>query len=122
MSNYSKVSLGSFSNIAKEAKGKAFLHDALALSSCELSLSVLPANTKLPFSHSHKENEEVYVFLSGTGSLILDGKKLAYAPGDCFRVAPSCVRSIESVEETNYICIQAKEGSLTSFGLADAIV
>ena len=120
MLNYSKLSLGSFSDIAKMENGKAFLHDKLSLTSCEISLNSMPAKTALPFSHSHKENEEIYIFISGTGNIILDGNKIPFKEGDCFRVAPSCSRSLESIESCRYICIQAKEGSLRQFGLGDA--
>lgn len=39
--------------------GKAFLHDLLGLTSCEISVSAMPAGIKLPFNHKHKQNEEV---------------------------------------------------------------
>lgn len=39
--------------------GKAFLHDFLELTSCEISVSAMPAGVKLPFNHKHKQNEEV---------------------------------------------------------------
>ncbi len=39
--------------------GKAFLHDLLELTSCEISVSAMPAGVKLPFNHKHKQNEEV---------------------------------------------------------------
>lgn len=120
MSNYTKFSLGSFSDVAKVENGKVFLHDKLSLTSCEVSVNVMPAHTALSFSHSHKENEEIYIFLSGSGKVILDGEKIPFKEGDSFRVAPACKRSLESIEETHYICIQAKEGSLKQFGLGDA--
>ena len=57
MANYNKTDLGNLAQIStKFENGKAFLHDALGLSSCEISVSSMPAGVKLPFNHKHKQN------------------------------------------------------------------
>ena len=41
------------------------LHNALALTGCEVSCNNLPAGVAVPFVHSHKNNEECYLVLGG---------------------------------------------------------
>lgn len=45
--------------------GKQFVKDASGATSCEISFGTLPAGESVPFFHSHKENEENYIILSG---------------------------------------------------------
>ena len=98
---------------------KFFLHDLLGLTSCEISVNSMPAGVKLPFNHKHKQNEEIYIFLKGKGIMTLDGKILDVKEGSCVKVLPNSVRTMESKTELQYICVQAKEGSLNQFGFGD---
>ena len=43
--------------------------------------------------HRHREQEEVYVVVAGSGELLLDGEVVALAPWDAVRVAPEVVRA-----------------------------
>ena len=45
--------------------------------------------------HSHREQEEVYVVVGGTGRVKLDDEVLALRTWDVVRVAPSTVRAFE---------------------------
>ena len=75
MTNFKKEEIGKISEVGKNYEnGKAFLHDLLGLTSCEISVSAMPAGVKLPFNHKHKQNEEVYIFLKGEGSMTLDNE------------------------------------------------
>jgi len=67
MTNYKKLEVGKLSEIINHENGKVFLHDALELTSCEISLNCVPKGFKLPFNHKHKQNEEVYIVLKGKG-------------------------------------------------------
>ncbi|MCH5336350.1 MAG: cupin domain-containing protein, partial [Campylobacter sp.] len=89
--------------------------------SCEISLNVVPKGFKLPFNHKHKQNEEVYICIKGTGIITLDGEKIELKEGSAVRVAPSVSRTIENSgnDEFGFICVQAKEGSLSQFNLDD---
>lgn len=74
MANYKSTEIGNLAQIgAKYEHGKAFLHDVLGLTSCEISVNFMPAGAKAPFNHKHKQNEEVYIFLKGEGTMTLDG-------------------------------------------------
>lgn len=55
MTNFKKEEIGKISEVGKNYEnGKAFLHDLLGLTSCEISVSAMPAGVKLPFNHKHK--------------------------------------------------------------------
>jgi uncharacterized cupin superfamily protein len=47
-------------------------------------------------AHSHREQEEVYVVLSGSGQVKLDDERVALRPWDVVRVAPATVRGFEA--------------------------
>jgi mannose-6-phosphate isomerase-like protein (cupin superfamily) len=51
---------------------------------------------RMPFAHSHKEQEEVYVVVSGTGRVKLDDDIVDLRPWDVVRVAPQVIRSFEA--------------------------
>lgn len=54
---------------------------------------------RAPFGHRHREQEEVYVVISGSGRVKLDDEILEVKPGDVLRVHPSVGRGFESGEE-----------------------
>lgn len=121
MPNFKKEEIGLINEIGKNYEnGKVFLKDLLDLTSCEISVNEMPAGKKLPFSHKHKQNEEIYVFIKGEGSMILDDEIINIKEGTCVKVLPNASRTIESKTQMQYICIQAKLNSLEQFGLADA--
>jgi mannose-6-phosphate isomerase-like protein (cupin superfamily) len=48
-----------------------------------------------PMGHSHREQEEAYVVVSGSGRIRLDDEVVELAQWDVVRVAPSVVRGFE---------------------------
>ena len=122
MKNYKTFENGKISEIINKENGKVFLHDALDLTSCEISLNCVPKDFKLPFNHKHKQNEEIYIILKGKGIFTIDDDKIEVKEGSCIKVMPYASRTIESTgsEELQFICIQAKPNSLEQFGLGDA--
>ena len=52
-----------------------------------------------PFTHRHREAEEIYVVLSGSGRVKLDGELLDVAPLDAIRVAPGTARAFEAGDD-----------------------
>lgn len=69
---------------------------ALELSGPSLGLIVLPSGEGYTFTHSHERQEEVYVVLEGTGTLLLDGEELPIVRGDLVRVSPATRRALRS--------------------------
>ena len=103
-------------------EGKQFVKDIIGSTSCEISFGTLPTGAAVPFYHSHKENEEHYIILSGAGRFQVDDDAFDIAAGAIVRVATHCDRNLKctSQEPMTYICIQAKEGSLGNYTQSDA--
>src|SRR3954463_7693304 len=53
-------------------------------------------NLRNPSAHSHREQEEAYVVVSGSGRVLLDGEVRDIKQWDVVRVAPEVVRAFES--------------------------
>lgn len=120
MTNFKTVELGKINEIGRNYEnGKAFLHDVLGLTSCEISVNAMPKGVKLPFNHKHKQNEEVYIFIKGEGIMTLDGENVEFKEGSCIKVLPTANRTMEAKTDVEYICVQAKENSLEQFGFGD---
>ena len=49
-----------------------------------------------PFTHRHREAEEIYVILSGSGRIKLDEELADVRPLDAIRVAPDVARAFEA--------------------------
>lgn len=49
-----------------------------------------------PFVHRHRESEEIYVVLSGTGFVKLDDEVRPVGPLDAIRIGPSLSRAFEA--------------------------
>lgn len=103
-------------------EGKQFVKDATGATSCEISFGTLLSGAAIPFFHSHRENEENYIILSGSGRFQVNNEAFDIAEGSVIRVSTGCDRNIKctSLQPLTYICIQAKEGSLGAFTMTDA--
>jgi mannose-6-phosphate isomerase-like protein (cupin superfamily) len=100
------------------------LHDTLELTGAEISFNKLPAGASVPFLHSHKLNEEVYIFLGGKGSFQVDGEEFEIGEGSVVRVDPAgkrCIKAAEG-EDLRYMCVQAASGSLAQFTMTDGVL
>jgi quercetin dioxygenase-like cupin family protein len=68
------------------------------LGSTELGISRFSyePNVRNPGSHSHREQEEAYVVISGSGRVRLDDEIREVRQWDVIRVAPAVVRAFEA--------------------------
>ena len=84
----------------------------------------LPAGAGVPFVHSHKKNEEIYIILSGQGKAIIDGETVELRAGDFVRVAPAAKRQFFAGDDSaiSFVCIQVQENSLEEYTTADAVI
>lgn len=116
MDNYSKVSISE--------SPRTELHDQLGLTGAEISINHLPAATSVPFVHSHKANEEIYLILSGKGKAIVDGESVELNAGDVIRISPAAKRQFFAADDSDlsYACIQVKAGSLDVYTAEDAVI
>jgi len=59
----------------------------------------LKPDQRSPFGHKHESAEEVYVVLSGSGRMKLDGEIIEVEALDAVRVAPEVTRAFEAGSE-----------------------
>ena len=122
--NFTAINFGKLSEVLENEKGKIFLKEHIHSTGSEVSISVLPPKTDLPIFHSHKQNEEVYIILSGKGKFQLDDACFDIAEGSVVRVAPAGLRGMTNLSDKQmiYIVIQAKENSLVQSTMEDGII
>ena len=101
--------------------GKLFLSDQLGLSSMEISLNKNSAGTGMPFFHRHTNHEEVYIFLSGQGEMVIDDERFEVKEGSCVSIKPEAKRSWWNTGNTDliYIVMQAPVGGMKTPALVD---
>jgi quercetin dioxygenase-like cupin family protein len=61
-----------------------------------VSLFRYASNLRSPMAHSHQEQEEAYVVVSGSGRVLLDDEVHELRQWDVLRVAPEVVRAFEA--------------------------
>lgn len=105
-------------------EGKAFVKEVLGTTSMEVSFGSLAAGEAVPFFHHHKQNEEVYVVISGKGVFTLYKDEVEVAAGSIVKVEPQVSRCIKNTSEGPlvYMCIQAKADSLEQYVMTDAVI
>jgi len=73
-----------------------FATAALDLQKSGLSYQRLAPNFRMPFGHRHKEQEEVYVLVSGSGRVKLDDEIVEVKEWDMVRVPGETMRAFEA--------------------------
>ena len=73
-----------------------FARRALGSSNLGVSRETLAPGFRVPFGHTHREQEEVYVVLRGSGRIKIDDEIVELAEGDLVRVAPGVWRCTEA--------------------------
>jgi oxalate decarboxylase/phosphoglucose isomerase-like protein (cupin superfamily) len=128
--NFSAANVGEWENLRQHSfphpllgkvPGKLFLKEPLRLTGLEVSLGVLPSGRGLPFLHAHRENEELYIFVSGRGEMLVDSEVIEVRQGSIVRVAQNGVRAWRNTgtEDLHYLVIQAKAGTLDKGTITD---
>jgi mannose-6-phosphate isomerase-like protein (cupin superfamily) len=129
--NYSAIDLGDFDNLMEfsflhpklkqEVKGKVFIGEILKATGTEISFQILPPNTDIPFLHQHKNHEEIYIILKGTGQFQVDGNIFNIKEGSVIRVAPDGKRSCRNNSDNPmiFMCIQSQHKSLDNYVVSD---
>ena len=70
--------------------------DALELEQSGLSYQLIPPGYRFPYGHTHKEQEEVYVLVRGSGRMKLDDEIVELREWDAVRVPPGTWRGYEA--------------------------
>jgi uncharacterized cupin superfamily protein len=73
--------------------------DELKMSESGLSYQRTEPNQKSPVKHFHTEQEEVYVIISGNGSIVINDEKVPVGPLDAVRVSKEATRYLEAGSE-----------------------
>jgi len=93
-----------YHDVEPRAPGMHFLRDALG---CEhLGVTVLEAGegwTGKEHDHAADGHEEVYLLLSGSGTITVDGEDVALSPGDVVRVPGDASRRLHFEEESRMV-------------------
>jgi mannose-6-phosphate isomerase-like protein (cupin superfamily) len=72
---------------------------ALEMENAGVSYQRMAPNYRLPFAHKHKNQEEVYVLVSGTARAKLEDDIIDLKPWDALRVPKDTVRCFEAGPE-----------------------
>ena len=82
-----------------EVQEARFAHGDLGAEQTGVSLQRVKPGKRHPIAHRHKQAEEIYVVVSGSGRIKLDDKVEEIGPLDAIRIAPSVTRSLEAGDE-----------------------
>jgi quercetin dioxygenase-like cupin family protein len=99
MSRFSTVNLLDVEDsVGERAPGVEGRFGRKHLDSRDLGVSLFryAANLRSPMAHSHREQEEAYVVVGGSGRILLDDEVLELHRWDVVRVAPEVVRAFEA--------------------------
>ena len=102
MSRFSKVNLRNVEDsIAGRVEGVEGRFGRKHLDSRDLGVSLFryAPNFRSENAHSHKEQEEAYVVVAGSGRVLLDDETEELQTWDVIRVAPEVVRAFEAGSE-----------------------
>lgn len=102
-------------------RGKQFLQKYLNTPGLEMSINVLPPGSGMPFVHRHKQNDEVYFILQGSGQFQAGDEVLNVSEGFFIRLSPEVPRvwRNHSEEPLYYLVIQYHAESCVGSGISD---
>ncbi|MFZ2050011.1 MAG: cupin domain-containing protein [Solirubrobacteraceae bacterium] len=99
MSRFASVNLLEVENaVGDRAPGIEGRFGRKHLDSRDLGVSLFryAPNMRSPFAHSHREQEEAYLVVSGSGRVLLDEEVHELRQWDLMRVSPEVVRAFEA--------------------------
>lgn len=76
-----------------------FPREALGLEQTGMNYLIVKPGKREAFAHSHREAEEIYVVLGGSGRVKLDDEVVELAELDAVRVGPGTTRRFEAGPE-----------------------
>jgi mannose-6-phosphate isomerase-like protein (cupin superfamily) len=131
--NFSVVNIGSFSALNEftfeavgapiKVQGKVFLKEVLNLTGAEISFNSMPPGDSVPFYHTHRFNEEVYIFIQGEGEFQVDDVVFPVKEGTVVRVdcaGERCWRNTSN-RDLQCITIQTRANSLLDHSIQDGV-
>ena len=128
--NFSAISVGRLNELGEyilelgpeiKIPGKVFGGAALGATGAEFSFQLFQPGTETGFLHTHKNHEELYFFLAGSGEFQVDGVVFPISEGSVVRVAPAGKRSVRNNGTTPLVmlCVQYKGETFSAADAAD---
>jgi uncharacterized cupin superfamily protein len=101
MASYTRVNLKSdvqdmAPQFGMEGMESRFARQNLELEKSGVSYFRLDPGVRVPFGHTHSEQEEVYVVLSGGAGVAVDDEVVELGAMDAIRIAPGSPRGMEA--------------------------
>jgi uncharacterized cupin superfamily protein len=92
-----------------KVKEKEFLSRPMGCKAVGFSFVRYKPGEGATYVHRHRVQEEVFITLKGTGSIILDGKRIAMPEGTVLRVGPKVYRALgnDSKKDVIYMILGA---------------
>jgi mannose-6-phosphate isomerase-like protein (cupin superfamily) len=112
MSNWTRTNFNELPDTSPPGVAIQWRFARAALGSPELGVSrfTYEPGARMPFGHRHREQEEVYVVVGGSGRAKLDDEIIEIAIWDVLRVAPVVVRSFEAGRDgLDVVCIGGRK-------------
>ena len=131
--NFSAVSVGKSEELndyvmelgpGVKIPGKVFGGAAVQATGGEFSFQSFMPGTESGFLHTHRNHEELYFFLSGSGEFQVDGQVFPVSEGSVVRVAPAGKRSVRNngTRPLVMLFVQSTSGTLTAEDAADGTI
>jgi quercetin dioxygenase-like cupin family protein len=101
MSGFTIVNLKEIEDSAADRDGMEARFGRKHLDSAHLGVTYIryDANVRSPMAHSHREQEEAYVVVDGSGRIRLDDAVHELRRWDVVRVSPATVRAFEAGDD-----------------------
>lgn len=98
MADWAKANFDEIEDTSPEHVRMQWKFSRKVLDSPELGVSrfTYEPGERMPFTHRHREQQESYVVVGGSGRASLDGEFVELSPWDVLRVAPSVARTFEA--------------------------
>lgn len=131
--NFSAINIGRLSELSDytlqlgpdvKIPGKVFGGTAIGATGAEFSFQMFQPGTETGFLHTHKQHEELYFFLGGTGEFQVDDQIFPVTEGSVVRVAPAGRRSVRNngTAPLVMLCVQYRGATFTADDAADGVI
>lgn len=128
--NFSAVNIGRLADVKDyvlelgpeiRIPGKVFGAQAVGATGGEFSFQVFAPGQETGFLHTHKNHEELYFFLKGSGKFQVDGDVFPVGEGTVVRVSPDGRRSVRNngTEPLVMLCVQYRGNTFTADDATD---
>jgi mannose-6-phosphate isomerase-like protein (cupin superfamily) len=132
--NYTTYNVGSFDNLLPDNQlihssenkliDNLFVGEKIGSKSVEISFHVIPPQSGSTSLHGHRQNEEIYLFLKGTGHFQVDNEVFSVTEGTIVRVSPNGERAWKNSSDSTmvFMAIQVRKGLLNYFTHQDKTI